>query len=142
MTTFINMGPTGAAVCVSKHSVLAYKQGVPGDPVGVHDATLQDDAHAVETWLLLFLHQTSVLVSVQLGNSNRVCSRWCTSARGHTQPAQINGCSEPQCVGLSVHPVLIDRVTVLHPSIRGRRDGAQPQQGWQWKPTEQTDSRG
>ena len=59
------MGPTGAVVCVAKHSILAYEQGVPGDPVGAHDAALQGDAHAVETWLLPFLRRTGVSVSVQ-----------------------------------------------------------------------------
>jgi hypothetical protein len=65
VTTFVNTGPTGAAARVSKNSVLAYEQGVPGDPVGAHDAALQDDAHAVETWLLPFLRRTGVSVSVQ-----------------------------------------------------------------------------
>ena len=33
--------------------------------MGVHNAALQDDAHAVETWLLPFLRRTGVSVSVQ-----------------------------------------------------------------------------
>ena len=65
MTTFVNTGPSGGAAYIANQSFLAYEQGVPGNPVGVHNTALQNDAHAVETWLLLFLSRTGVSVSVQ-----------------------------------------------------------------------------
>ena len=65
MAALINTGPSSGAARVANHSFLAYEQGVPGDPVGVHNTVLQNDANAVETWLLLFLCRTGVSVSVQ-----------------------------------------------------------------------------
>ena len=73
VTTFVNTdhgGGSETSFTMEHGTYGAFGQCVPGDPVGPCDAALQDDALAVETWLLLFLRRTGVSVHVQAAQPN------------------------------------------------------------------------